>query len=153
MSQAQCSELHMDHLILQVKKHIGLRNVWRIIQGTIKQVAEPVSEDRPWNCRLLIMVHSLPKTKRKSPKSVVMAWKSQRGKNVPGRKEEKAVSSITEKSNRRWERKGPADLITRSLMVVKSMTGEHQKSELWGKAAPWTPILQMMFFFSFKNSL
>lgn len=29
----------------------------------------------------------------------------------------------------------------------KSLTGEHQKSELWGKASLWTPILQMMGFF------
>lgn len=106
-----------------------LRKVWRIIQGTIKQAAEPVPEDRLWDCRLLItMLHNLLKTK--SPKRVDGMVKP-KGKNVPGKKERKGSVQYDREVKQEVKVKGSTGLRNEEVFDGgKSLTGEHQTSQL-----------------------
>lgn len=86
-----------------MKKHTDLERFGKSSKGTSSKVAELVLEYRPGDCRLLIMMlhrHDAPKGKKKISKQGD-GMENPKEKNVPGRKEEKAMSNITEKSNSR----------------------------------------------------
>lgn len=111
----------MDHLILQMKKHTDLERFGKSSKGTSSKVAELVLEYRPGKCRLLIMMlHSLPKTKRKSPKRV-MAWRTQRRKMFQEERK-KRQCPISQRSQTASEsEKCVPDLVrTRSMIAVKA---------------------------------